>query len=232
MDKPKLIALFSGGIDSPVACALMARRFRILPVHFVTVPYAPRESLERTAESLERLSSICVVEKVILVPWSPFLDKVLGQEHYRKYTCLLCKRGMLKVAELICEEEEAFGILTGEALAQKASQTLANLVALSHGIRFPILRPLLGMDKSEIERLSKKFGIWSPSHAGGCRAVPSFPKTKANPNELEEIFLELQLDKEIKSLHKKRVETRPEEISQAIKLLSSDFLNSHTITDA
>jgi thiamine biosynthesis protein ThiI len=216
MGELKLIALFSGGIDSPVACALMARRFHILPIHFVTVPYTSRESLERTVKSLQRLASIYSFEEVILIPWSPFLDRVLEQDRYRKYTCLLCKRGMFKVAELICEEKNALGILTGEALAQKASQTLPNLVALSHGIRFPIFRPLLGMDKLDIERLSKKFGLWSSSHAGGCKAVPSFPVTATSPEELDRIFTGLGLNTEVEHLHKQRLVEKVGEISQEI----------------
>lgn len=219
----KLIALFSGGIDSPVACVLMARKFRILPMHFVCGPYTGKESLERTVEALERIAPLCAPEKIIAIPWSPFLDKVV-QSRYRNYTCLLCKRGMFEAAERICQIEGAFGILTGEVLSQKASQTLPNLIALSHGIRFPVLRPLLGMDKLEIEKLSKKFGIWSPSHAGKCKAVPSFPKTVVSRQKLEKIFVELGLRGEVNRLCDLRVEVRePREI---IKIAENQRLSS------
>jgi thiamine biosynthesis protein ThiI len=210
--EPELVALFSGGIDSPVACALMARRFRILPVHFFGGPYAGKGNLERTVEALERLAPLCAFQKIVAVPWFAFLDKLVRSD-YRGYTCLLCKRGMIKVAERICQAEGASGILTGEALGQKASQTLPNLLALSHGIRFPVLRPLLGMDKLEIERLSKKFGIWSPSHAGGCKAVPPLPRTAAEPETLERIFSGLGLAEERDRLYALRVEVKkPREV--------------------
>jgi thiamine biosynthesis protein ThiI len=75
---------------------------------------------------------------------------------------------MFRVAEVLCERENAFAIVTSESLGQKASQTLSNLIATSQGIKFPILRPLLGFDKLEIERLSKKLGIWQEVHAGCC----------------------------------------------------------------
>ncbi len=208
----KLVSLFSGGIDSPVACALMARRFRILPVHFFGGAYAEKGSLERTVEALERLVPLCAFQKIVVVPWFPFLDRLVRSEH-RSYTCVLCKRGMFKVAERICQVEGAFGILTGEALGQKASQTLPNLLSLSQGIQYPVLRPLLGTDKLEIERLSKKFGIWSSSHAGGCKAVPSFPKTAADSKTLEKIFSELDLTGELSRLYALRAEVKePREV--------------------
>ncbi|MEM2289932.1 MAG: hypothetical protein QXK27_05060 [Candidatus Hadarchaeales archaeon] len=195
----KLIALFSGGIDSPVACAMMSKRFEIVPLHFHTELYAGRESLERTVESLRRLGRVCRLNRGILIRWGSFLDLLVKSE-YRKFTCLLCKKGMLRAAEVMCELEGASGIVTGEALGQKASQTLPNLLAISHGLRYPVFRPLLGMDKTEIEALARKLGIWSPSHAGGCKAVPPSPKTRSDPVTLEKIFAELGLEERIRTL--------------------------------
>jgi thiamine biosynthesis protein ThiI len=87
---------------------------------------------------------------------------------------------MFRAAELLCEREGAAGIVTGESLGQKASQTLPNLGATSTGIKFPIIRPLMGLDKIEIERLSKKLGLWHEVHAGCCYATPKHPRTRGD----------------------------------------------------
>jgi len=104
---------------------------------------------------------------------------------------------MFKVAELICEQEGATGIVTGESLGQKATQTLVNLGATSRGIHFPIIRPLLGLDKLEIERLSKHLGIWHEVHAGCCYATPKYPRTQADPKVLDGLLNELRIDEMI-----------------------------------
>lgn len=185
-----LICLFSGGIDSPVACALMGRKFDLILLHYDIGKYGGKT--ESVQEAVRRLRKVVTIKEFLLVPWESYLERVV-QSGEPNFTCLLCKKGMLKGAEIICEKEEGVGILTGEAMGQKASQTLQNLIALSSGIKFPIFRPLLGMDKIEIIRLSKRFGIWSEAHAGDCIAVSPFPKTRATPEELSKKFEELGL---------------------------------------
>lgn len=100
---------------------------------------------------------------------------------------------MLLAAELVCEQEEGSSIVTGESLGQKASQTLDNLAAISRGIGIPILRPLLGFDKLEIERLSKKLGLWQAHHAGGCSASPKRSRTRAKASEIDELLKQLDV---------------------------------------
>ena len=136
-------------------------------------------------------------EKVIVYPWPRILQAILGNRERRNYACLACRKGMFRVAERVCEREGASGIVTGESLGQKATQTLPNLVATSQGIKFPILRPLLGLDKLEIERLSKRLGIWHEVHAGCCYATPKYPRTQADPRVLDELLDELHIDEAI-----------------------------------
>lgn len=133
-------------------------------------------------------------EKVVVYPWPRVLRTILGDREHRNYACLACRKSMFRVAELICEREEAAGIVTGESLGQKATQTLVNLGVTSRGIQFPILRPLLGLDKLEIERLSKRLGIWHEVHAGCCYATPKYPRTRADPEVLDELLDELRID--------------------------------------
>jgi thiamine biosynthesis protein ThiI len=193
MEREKVVCLFSGGIDSPVACVLAAKRFEIIPLHFSSYPYTGREMIELTIDSLKKVMKVTKFEKAVIYPWAEIMSAIIEKLDRKEFTCLVCKKSMLKVAELVCELEGAGGIVTGESLGQKASQTLSNMTAISRGIKFPILRPLLGLDKLEIEKISKEFGIWQERHAGGCKAVPNRPRTRSNAIEVDELFNQLKL---------------------------------------
>lgn len=195
--KEKVICLVSGGIDSPVACTLMADKFEVLPLHFCLYPYTCEETLLVAMEVLKDLRDKIGFEKVIVFPWAGILDVVHKERRRKSYACLACRRGMFKIAESICEREGAVAIATGESLGQKATQTLANLVATSHGIRFPILRPLLGLNKEEIFEISRRLGLWHEVHAGCCFATPRYPRTRARPEVLEEFLADPEIEEAI-----------------------------------
>ncbi len=200
--------MVSGGIDSPVACALAAKKFDVVPLHFCIYPYTSEEMFGLTINTLKKLKKVAKFEKIVLYPWGGVLKAIVKKLDRREYTCLICRKSMFKAAELVCKREEAGGIVTGESLGQKASQTLSNLVATSHGIKIPILRPLLGFDKLEIEKTSKKLGIWQERHAGGCTALPKHPRTRASANELNEIMSKLQIDGLIQANLEQAMEVR------------------------
>ena len=206
--KERVVCLVSGGIDSPVACALAAKKFDVAPLHFYTYPYTSEEMFGLTMNALKKLKKVTKFEKIVLYPWAGVLEAIVKKLDRREYTCLICRKSMFKAAELVCKREEAGGIVTGESLGQKASQTLSNLVATSHGVKIPILRPLLGFDKLEIEKISKKFGIWQVRHAGVCSVLPKHPRTKAIASEIDELFDQLKLDELIRKNFKKVVEIR------------------------
>lgn len=193
----RVVCLVSGGIDSPVACALAARAFEVVPVYFVLYPYTCEDTFHIAIDALRGLRSRVGFDHAVLFPWSRILQKILKKTG--RYACVMCRRGMLRAADLLCERENAGGIITGESLGQKASQTLHNLRAVSHGIKHPILRPLLTMDKVEVERISKELGLWREDHAGCCYATPRHPKTAVRPETVEQIERELDLDEMVKS---------------------------------
>jgi thiamine biosynthesis protein ThiI len=194
MAKEKVICLISGGIDSPVAGALVAKKFDVVPLHFCLYPFARKDSFSLAMKILKDIKGTIGFEKVIVYPWGPILNSITKNDVSKNYTCVLCKRGMFKVAEKICEKEGASAMVTGESLGQKATQTLQNLRATSAGIKFPIFRPLLGLDKNEIETISKKLGIWQAHHAGCCYATPRYPTTGTKHEVLDDLFDELELD--------------------------------------
>jgi len=206
--KERVVCLVSGGIDSPVACALAAKKFDVVPLHFYTYPYTSKEMFGLTMNALKKLKKVTKFEKIVLYPWAGVLKTIIKKLDRREYTCLICRKSMFKAAELVCKREGAEGIVTGESLGQKASQTLSNLVATPHGVKIPILRPLLGFDKLEIEKISKELGIWQERHAGVCSALPKHPRTKATAGEVDELFNQLKLNELIQKNSKKTVEVR------------------------
>lgn len=207
MGNEKVVCLVSGGIDSPVACAVAAREFEVIPLHFCLYPYTCEETFSVTMQALKGLKPKVKFEKVVVYPWSGILKRILGGRD-KNYACLACRKGMFRVAELVCAREGATGIVTGESLGQKATQTLSNLKATSSGIKFPILRPLLGLDKVEIERLSKQLDIWHEVHAGCCYATPKYPRTKADPIVLDGLLDELHIENTISKEFENVLEVR------------------------
>lgn len=206
--KNRVVCLVSGGIDSPVACALVAGRFDVVPLHLCLYPYTCEETFLLTMKVLKDLKSVVKFDKAIVYPWAEVMDVILKNKEKRRYACLACRKSMFKVAEIICEREGAVGIVTGESMGQKASQTLSNLGATSKGIKFPILRPLLGLDKAEIEKLSKKIGVWHEVHAGCCYATPKYPRTSAEPKVLDEFVKSTTIPGVLKWGFERVLETR------------------------
>ncbi len=204
--KEKVACLISGGIDSPVATALAAKHYEIIPVHFSLYPFYCKGSFETMIAVLKYLKKKTKFGEFIIYPHAEILSAVLKSENRiaRDYMCVMCRKAMFKAAEKVCESEGAAGIVTGESIAQKASQTLQNMAATSAGIKYPMVRPLLGMDKTEIMKLSK--GLEMPEkHAGCCTATPEWPVTKADARTAEKLFSELGLQKIIDENFKKVV---------------------------
>lgn len=204
--KEKVVCLISGGIDSPVATALAAKKYDIIPVHFSLYPFYCKGSFETMIAVLKYLKKKTKFREFIIYPHAEILSAVLGSKNRlaRDYMCVMCRKSMFKAAEKICETEGAEGIVTGESLAQKASQTLQNMAATSFGIKYPMIRPLLSMDKTEIIKLSK--GLEMPEkHVGCCTATPEWPVTKADATAAENLFAELGLQKIIDDNVKKIV---------------------------
>ena len=208
MKKDRVVCLVSGGIDSPVACALAASGFDVVPLHFCLYLYTCEETFFVAMKVLKDLRNVVKFKKVIVYPWAKVLDTILKNREKRSYACLACRKSMFKVAEIICEREGAAGMVTGESLGQKATQTLTNLRATSRGIKFPILRPLLGLDKGEIEKLSKKLGIWHEVHAGCCFATPKYPRTRTEPELLDGLIDDMKIREVIQRGFERVLEVR------------------------
>lgn len=193
----KLLLLISGGIDSPVAGALaLQQKFELSAVHFHNHPFTDEKNKQKAIDALRILSKRFnkPINLYIINHGKSLVE--IAKNCDRKLNCVLCRRMMLRVAEKIAEQENCKALLTGESLAQVASQTLWNLQAEHSATNLQIVRPLLGLDKLEIERLGREFGTFDNSirPALCCTIVPSQPSTHAKTQyvESEEKKLNLQ----------------------------------------
>jgi thiamine biosynthesis protein ThiI len=180
----RTVCLLSGGIDSPVACFLtMKRGSPTIPVYIDNNPYTDEAAKQKailTAKKLKEYSA-GYMRKMYLVPNGENM-KIIQQKTPARFTCLMCKRLMYRIAEQIADAENAHGIITGEAFGEQASQTVHNLFAIDEAAtRYPIHRPLLGFDKIETEAIARKIGTFQIStlKAQSCTAAPSMPSTQA-----------------------------------------------------
>lgn len=183
----KAIVLISGGIDSAVAAGLALREgMELVALHYSTVPFADERAEEKTRMVLRHLAKKFGVRiKLIVVPHGRAL-KEIAEKCERRLNCVLCRRMMLRVASKIAESEKAGCLLSGESMGQVASQTLSNLNAEAMPLSVPVVRPLLGMDKIEIERIAKEFGTFELSILpAACCSIPEKPATKAAREEAE-----------------------------------------------
>jgi thiamine biosynthesis protein ThiI len=204
----RMLALISGGIDSPVAAWMMMRRgCPVSLLYFDARPFVDAlPQAEKSAEVLRRWTSGRKIN-FIRVPIGEGLAKIAAGEP--RATCLLCRRLMYRIAGMVMAEEEAFGVVTGYSLGQVASQTPANIMAEQSGIDLPVYHPLIAMDKSEITDLARKIGTYrATADAASCTAAPKKPMTRARAGEIRAMDVELGLAEIAGQLFRERVKTR------------------------
>lgn len=174
------LVLLSGGIDSPVAAYLMGRQgLDLVMVHFDNRPFTSDEEVEKAIGLMRQVDKALEREsKRLLVPHGK-AQAELAKCCRRNMECVLCRRMMLRVAERLAQRHQADFIVTGESLGQVASQTLANIRVEERATRLPVLRPLIGLDKVEIERIAKEIGTYEISIRPGlcCTIAPKKPST-------------------------------------------------------
>ena len=185
----RALNLLSGGIDSPVAAYCMARRGLALHhIHFASPPYTSlRAKLKVQALACELSEYIgnCVL---FVVPYTKPQEYIRDHAPAPIFTVLM-RRSMLRIANLVAAKTGMEALVTGESLAQVASQTMAALACTDAAQSLPVLRPLIGMDKSEIIAISRKIGTFDTSiepYEDCCTIfTPPHPKTKPTLAEIE-----------------------------------------------
>ncbi|MEJ2240704.1 MAG: tRNA 4-thiouridine(8) synthase ThiI [Candidatus Bathyarchaeota archaeon] len=201
--QPSLIGLFSGGIDSVVGLWLVMKRgCPVVPIYFDNSPFTDKTTTERALKVAEKLFkwSIGFSRKIYIVQHGQNLNQIMKTN--RKYSCLLCKRMMYRVAEQIAKKFHAEGIVTGEAIGEQASQTLTNLRVLNTAVKnYPVHRPLLGFDKKETEKISRNIGTFEASSkkAASCTAAPYQPSTKAKLEDVHQAEKKLDIESMVRN---------------------------------
>ncbi|MBN2346025.1 MAG: tRNA sulfurtransferase [Candidatus Aminicenantes bacterium] len=193
----KLVSLISGGIDSPVATFLMMKR-GVLPLllHFAVSP----GETDKVRRLRERLQEYAAGEEITLtvIPreelFAGRLDDLYGSR-FEPYICVICKYRMHKKAAELALSQGALGVISGDNLAQVASQTLKNLYAQRRAASLPVYSPLIACEKSETVALAKRIGTYeiSIAPAPGCR-LPRDPKTGVDAARLLKVLEETGLE--------------------------------------
>ena len=197
----RALNMLSGGIDSPVAAYRMAKRGLALDhIHFASPPYTS-ERAKLKVKALAQLTSIYTgSSNLFVVPYTKPQEYIRDNAPDVLFTVLM-RRSMMRIANVIAKRQGCEALVTGESLAQVASQTVKALQCTDAAQDLPILRPLIGMDKEEIVRISRKIETFETSilpYEDCCTVfTPRHPKTKPTVAAVEAIEAEMAIPEEL-----------------------------------
>ena len=194
----KAAILISGGLDSPVAAWMMAKRgVELTAIHFASPPYTSERAHEKVVALLKKVGEYAGRMDMITVPFTEIQEQIrmnCPEDHFT----LIMRRFMMRLAQRVADEVRAKALVTGECLGQVASQTMEALRVSEDVVELPVLRPLIGMDKEEIIRISRKIGTFDTSilpYEDCCTVfTPRHPKTKPHVEEVRELEAVLDID--------------------------------------
>ncbi|MBP0979611.1 MAG: tRNA 4-thiouridine(8) synthase ThiI [Oscillospiraceae bacterium] len=200
----KAMLMISGGIDSPVAGYMMAKRgLELCGTHFVSPPFTSEKAKLKVIDLLKKLSEFSGNIKTYIINFTEFQEAIKKHCPNELFTVIM-RRYMLKIAEITASDSGCPVVVTGESLAQVASQTLPALICTESVATRPVLRPLIGLDKLEIINIAKQIDTYDISILPfeDCCTVftPKHPKTRPT---IEEILI---AEEKIKSLEKSLLE--------------------------
>lgn len=178
----KAALLLSGGIDSPVAGYMIAKRgVQLVAVHYHSFPYTSEFAKQKVLDLAKILSEYCCGLKVYVVPFTD-IQMQIHEKCPEDYTTLIMRRYMMRIAERIAQKEEALALITGESVGQVASQTMEALATTNEVVKMPVFRPLIGFDKIDIMDYARKIGTYETSilpYEDCCTVfTPRHPATK------------------------------------------------------
>lgn len=194
----KFISLVSSGIDSPVATYLISKiSDEIILLHGDIRPFIDDREIEnfmKLASHLKKILSCSI--KVCFFAHGKNLE-IFKRNCNNRYTCIFCKRMLLRYAEKIAVKEDAEVIVMGDSLGQVASQTLHNIKVIDCAVEIPIIRPLVGFDKEDIVKIAKEIGTYNLSilPSDPCMAVPNKPATQAKLDKILEEEKKIDINK-------------------------------------
>ena len=194
----RAVSLLSGGIDSPVASWMIAKRGIALEmVHFFSYPYTSEEAKQKVLTLAKLLTPWCGRLTVHVVPFTAIQEELRRKCPEELFTVLM-RRFMMRIAEAVAQRCGAGAIVTGECLGQVASQTMEAMAVTGQVVSLPIFRPVVGMDKEEIVRIARKIGTFETSilpYEDCCTVfTPRHPKTRPSLEEIQEAEAALDID--------------------------------------
>lgn len=192
------VSLLSGGIDSPVSSYMIAKRgVKLEMVHFFSPPYTSDEAKEKVLSLAKLLVPWCGRLTVQIVPFTEIQEEI-RRNCPEEFFTLIMRRFMMRISQRVADQVKAKALVTGENLGQVASQTMEALRVTEDVVDLPVLRPLIGMDKEEIVRLSRKIGTFDTSilpYEDCCTVfTPRHPRTKPNLDEVREAEAVLDIE--------------------------------------
>ena len=176
------VSLLSGGIDSPVAGWMMAKRgLELCGIHFFSYPYTSERAKEKVLELGRKLTAWCGRMSVMVVPFTHIQEEIRDKCHEELFT-LIMRRFMMRIAERVAVEYGCGALITGESLGQVASQTMPAMAVTGAVCELPVFRPCIGMDKEEIVTIARKIDTFETSilpYEDCCTVfTPKHPNTK------------------------------------------------------
>ena len=194
----RAVSLLSGGIDSPVASWMIAKRGVALDmVHFYSYPYTSPEAKEKVLDLARLLVPWCGRTVVHVVPFTEIQEELRRKVPEELFTIIM-RRFMMRIAQRVARRIDAGAIVTGECLGQVASQTMEAMQCTGAVTQLPILRPCVGMDKEEIVRIARKIGTLETSilpYEDCCTVfTPRHPRLRPTLAEVERAEEGLDID--------------------------------------
>ncbi len=174
--------LISGGIDSPVAAYMMAKRgIELISVHFASPPYTSELAEMKVMELLKKVAAYSGTITTYVVPFTE-IQEAIRDYCPEDYFTLVMRRIMMKISEEIAKNQNCMALITGESVGQVASQTIYALGCTDNATNMPVFRPCIGMDKEEIIKISRNIDTFETSiqpYEDCCTVfTPKHPKTK------------------------------------------------------
>lgn len=185
----KALLLLSGGIDSPVAGYMMAKRgVHIAAIHYVSPPYTSDRAQLKVETLCQKLTEYCGGIAFFCVPFTE-IQEAIKDNCPEEYFTIIMRRLMMEIAQRIAEKDNDLALVTGESVGQVASQTMAAIACTDAVCRIPVFRPCVGMDKTEIIDIARKIDTFETSiepYEDCCTVfTPRHPKVKPRLADIE-----------------------------------------------
>lgn len=185
----KAMLLLSGGIDSPVAGYMMAKRgVHISAIHYVSPPYTSDRAQLKVEQLCQKLTDYCGGIAFHCVPFTE-IQEAIKDNCPEEFFTVIMRRLMMEIAQRICEKEGCLALITGESVGQVASQTMAAIACTDAVCRIPVFRPCVGMDKTEIIEIARKIDTFDTSvlpYEDCCTVfTPRHPKVRPKVEDIE-----------------------------------------------